>query len=141
VVVCGDLVCVQRAEFDSSVHVVSLVGMKRLQVVDGHLQDLGLLQLGRARFFEGLRDEPLEFVEGAVDPIPTAFFDDPASAFAVRVPVGLAAAGYRAVAAVLLGAVVAVAHAEAVTPLHVDTVHPFCYLAFYQNFQTQRYLL
>ena len=121
-VVRCDLVSVHGTEFDSPVHVVSLVGVEQLQMVDRHLQDLGLLQLGRARFLESLRNEPLELVERAVDPVSAALLDGPASAFPVRAPVRLAPAGHGAVPAVVFGAVVAVA--DAVAPLHAaGTVH------------------
>ena len=112
-VVRCDLVRVHGTEFDSPVHVVSLVGVQQLQMVDSHLQDLGLLQLGRARFLESLRNEPLELVERAVDPVSAALLDDPASAFPVRAPVRLAPAGHGAVPALILRAVVAVTHTVA----------------------------
>lgn len=52
-----------------------LLHLEVLQVFDGHLQDVGLLQFGMAGviLFEGIQDEILEFGEAVVDASPSAF--------------------------------------------------------------------
>ena len=50
--------------------------LEGLEVLDGHLEDLGLLELGGGRLLEGGGDEPLELVEAAVDPVPPPLLDD-----------------------------------------------------------------
>ena len=45
-------------------------------MLDGHLEDLGLFQLCRGRFFQCGGDESLELVEAAVDPVPPPLLDD-----------------------------------------------------------------
>jgi len=126
VIVGSNLVGIEVPRFDGdgAVHVVDLAFVEQLQMVDCHLQDLGLLELGRPRLFQGLRDEPLQLVQGAVDPIPAALLDGPASPFPVRAPEGLAPARHGAPVGVLLRAVIAVTDAVAPLQARSAAIHP-----------------
>lgn len=68
--------------------------MEHLEVVDCHLQDLRLLQLGRALLLEGRRHETPQLREGIVDAVTTPLLDDAATPLA-----GHAAAGGAVIAA------------------------------------------
>jgi hypothetical protein len=124
-IISCDLVSVSLgSSFVRPVHIINLVGVQDLEVVDGHLQNFGFLQLGGPGLLEGLRHQTFELVERTVDPIPATFFDDAASTFARRTSVNLRAGSHGTVAAalsVLLRTVVAVT--DTVTPLQVCVVH------------------
>lgn len=64
-------------------------------MVDCHLEDLRLLQLGRPLLLEGRRHEATQFREGVVDAVTTPLLDDAATPLA-----GDAAAGGAVIAAV-----------------------------------------
>ena len=75
------------------VHVVAAAAalgvVHHLEVVDRHLEDLCLLQLGAARLFQGGGHEPPQLAEGHVDPVAAPLLDDAAAPAAG----GAAAAG------------------------------------------------
>lgn len=68
--------------------------MEHLEVVDCHLEDLRLLQLGGALLFEGRWHETPQLREGVVDAVATPLLDDAATPLA-----GHAAAGGAVIAA------------------------------------------
>lgn len=53
-------------------------GVQHLEVVHGHLQDLGLFQLGGALLLEGGGHEPPQLGERRVDAVPAPLLDHPA---------------------------------------------------------------
>jgi hypothetical protein len=55
---------------------VPTFGVQHLEVVHGHLQDLCLLELGRALLLEGCGHQASQFCETRVDAIPTSFLND-----------------------------------------------------------------
>lgn len=58
---------------------------KRAQMLDGELQNLGLLQLSAVRIPRRRRDQSPELAEGRVDPVAPLLLDHPPPAFPRRV--------------------------------------------------------
>jgi hypothetical protein len=68
---------VSRVWVGESAGVTSLV--KMTQMVDGHLEDFGLLQLSRALLLESSGNKPSQLHQTGVDPVTSPLLNDPAT--------------------------------------------------------------
>lgn len=71
-------------------------GVQALEVVDRELQDLRLLQLGRALLLEGRGHETPQLAQGRVDPVPTPLLDDASAFLAAQQLAAVGVSGRRA---------------------------------------------
>ena len=75
----SDAVIVHGEAMRVVVEIGEALALDGLEVIDGHLKNFSLFQLGRAALFQRGWDQPLELVEGIVDTVPPSLLNDSSS--------------------------------------------------------------